>query len=196
MLPVALLANPLAKYATAALAAVLLLGTVYVRGRYDGSAIVEAAVAKEKAAWQVRVAQVQGASDVKAQQVADDYALRAAAYQKQIDELRNRPPRVRVLWKDRIVEKEVERIVRVYVPAAADPAIPRGFVDLHNTAAAGLPLSTEQKPNAGEATDKKLSDVGETVAANYYQCNAVSAQLEALQKVVREYQQRQQEITR
>jgi hypothetical protein len=72
--------------------------------------------------------------------------------------------------------------VPVYVPAQADAActINRGFVRLHDAAAAGElpePARDADAPAAGIA----LSAVAGTVAANYQTCHENAEQLRALQ---------------
>ena len=193
-----ILANPLVKYLTAALAAVLIIIGAYVFGRTDGVRLTESKFEIERARWVTKVAEVQGAADSIALQASRDFLQQKEVYDREIQRLRDRKLPVRVVTKtvEKIVEKEVERIVRVYVPQTTDYPVSKGFVELHNTAAAGLPLREEQKPDAGEATDKRLSDVGETVAANYYSCNATRAQLASLQKVVADFQKKQQELSK
>ena len=178
--------NPMAKYLAAALAAVLLLGGMYVKGRSDGKALTEAAVAEERHKWEIKVAETQSETDVRIANLANEYRSDLGRYQAEIDKLRSRSPETRV----------VERVVRVYVPQTADTTVPRGFVDLHNTAAAGRPLADSPAADAAQPSERRLSDVGTTVARNYYQCNATRAQLEALQAVVAEYQKQQRELTR
>jgi hypothetical protein len=72
----------------------------------------------------------------------------------------------------RTVTRTLIEKVPVYVPASADAqcVVPRGFVQLHDAAAAGLPSPTggpDQAPSGVE-----LSAVAETVAANYGACRA------------------------
>lgn len=178
--------NPLAKYLTAALAAVLLLGGVYVKGRWDGSALTEAAVAEERHKWEMEVAENQSEYDAKITALAADYNASKSKYQAEINKLKKRKPGTVV----------IEKIVEVYIPAKTDTIVPKGFVDLHNTAAGGMPLSDKPKADAEQPSGKKLSDVGTTVATNYYQCNAIRSQLESLQAVVAEFQKKQKELTK
>ena len=84
----------------------------------------------------------------------------------------------------------------MFVPKEVDKPVPKGFVDLHNTAAAGDEISETPQPDAAQPTDKKLSDVATTVAENYYNYHILAARLEALQKIVSEYQLKQKELTK
>lgn len=90
----------------------------------------------------------------------------------------------------RVVREKGDTIIRevpVYVPAQADAAcsINRGFVRLHDAAAAGdlpEPAGDADATAAGIA----LSTVAETVAGNYQSCHENAEQLRALQTWVRE----------
>ena len=85
----------------------------------------------------------------------------------------------------RVVREKGQTIIKevpVYVPAQADAActINRGFVRLHDAAAAGeLPQTTgdADAPASGIA----LSAIATTVAANYQTCHENAEQLKALQ---------------
>ncbi len=85
----------------------------------------------------------------------------------------------------RVVREKGETIIReapVYVSAQADAActINRGFVRLHDAAAAGeLPEPARDADAA--ATGLALSAVAATVAANYQTCHENAEQLRALQ---------------
>jgi len=89
----------------------------------------------------------------------------------------------------RVVREQGETIIKevpVYVPVQADAActINRGFVRLHDAAAAGeLPKPTRDAdaPAPGIA----LSTVAGTIAANYQTCHENAEQLRALQAWVR-----------
>ena len=90
----------------------------------------------------------------------------------------------------RVVREKGDTIIKevpVYVPVQADAActINRGFVRLHDAAAAGElpePAGAADAPAAGLA----LSAVAGTVAANYQACHENAEQLRALQVWVRE----------
>lgn len=90
----------------------------------------------------------------------------------------------------RVVREKGDTIIKevpVYVPVQADAActINRGFVRLHDAAAAGelpKPAGDADAPAAGLA----LSAVAGTVAGNYQSCHENAEQLRALQAWVRE----------
>lgn len=86
----------------------------------------------------------------------------------------------------RVVREKGDTIIKevpIYVPAQADAActVNRGFVRLHDAAAAGeLPTTTGDTDAA--ASDIALSVVATTVAANYQTCHETAEQLRALQE--------------
>ncbi len=97
----------------------------------------------------------------------------------------------------RIVREKGDTIIKevpVYVPVQADAActINRGFVRLHDVAAAGElpePARDADAATAGIA----LSAVARTVAANYQSCHENAEQLRALQAWVREMREKEQD---
>lgn len=178
--------SPAIKYLVIALAAIVLLVGAYIKGRSDGEALTEAAVAAERHKWELKVAQTQAEADKRIAEAAAKYQAKADEYRAEIEKLRKRKPDTKV----------VEKVVEVYVPQRVDTPVPRGLVDLHNTAAEGRPLADAPKSDADQPSTISLSDVGAVVARNYYQCNITRAQLEALQAVVAEYQKKQKELTK
>ena len=134
---------------------------------------------------------IKGASHVQAQWDAavQQQALQAAAARE-----RQAQATVKVVTqyvdRVRIVREKGDTIIKevpVYVPVQADAActINRGFVRLHEAAAAGeLP----EPPGDADATSAglALSAVAGTVAANYQTCHENAEQLRALQAWVSE----------
>ena len=129
---------------------------------------------------------VKGAAHVQAQwdaavqqQTLQVVALRQKQAEATVKVVTQYVDRVRIV---REKGKTIIQEVPVYVPVQADAscAINRGFVRLHDAAAAGeLPEPTRDAdaPAAGIA----LSTVAETVAANYNACHENAEQLIALQ---------------
>jgi hypothetical protein len=90
----------------------------------------------------------------------------------------------------RVVREKGDTIIKevpVYVPVQADAActINRGFVRLHDAAAAGE-LPEPARDTDAAAADIALSTVAGTVATNYQTCHETAEQLRALQTWVRE----------
>jgi hypothetical protein len=90
----------------------------------------------------------------------------------------------------RVVREKGDTIIKevpVYVPVQADAActINRGFVRLHDAAAAGA-LPEPARDTDAAAAGIALSAVAGTVATNYQTCHETAEQLRALQTWVRE----------
>jgi hypothetical protein len=134
---------------------------------------------------------IKGASHVQAQW---DAAIQQQALQTAAIRERQSQATVKVVTqyvdRVRIVREKGETIIKevpVYVPVQADAActINRGFVRLHDAAAAGdLPEPARDADAA--ATGIALSAVAGTVAANYQTCHENAEQLTALQVWVSE----------
>ena len=134
---------------------------------------------------------IKGASHVQAQW---DAAIQQQALQTAAIRERQSQATVKVVTqyvdRVRIVREKGETIIKevpVYVPDQADAActINRGFVRLHDAAAAGdLPEPARDADAA--ATGIALSAVAGTVAANYQTCHENAEQLTALQVWVSE----------
>lgn len=134
---------------------------------------------------------VKGAGHVQAQW---DTAVQQQALQTAAIRERQAQATVKVVTeyvdRVRIVREKGDTIIKevpVYVPVQADAActINRGFVLLHDAAAAG-----ELPESAGDAdaapAEIALSAVARTVAANYQTCHENAEQLRALQVWIRE----------
>ncbi|MGD7095893.1 hypothetical protein [Ralstonia solanacearum] len=93
--------------------------------------------------------------------------------------------------RERVIREKGDTIVKEiprYVPMQADAAcvVPRGFVRMHDTAAAGsLPDSDSGSLDAAPS-GVALSAVAGTVAGNYTDSLANSEQLSTLQQVLRD----------
>jgi len=133
---------------------------------------------------------VKGASRVQAQW---DAAVQQQTLQAAVARERQAQTTVKVVTeyvdRVRVVREKGDTIIKevpIYVPVQADAActINRGFVRLHDAAAAGeLPDSARDSDAA--ATGIALSAVAETVAANYQTCHENAEQLRALQEWAR-----------
>lgn len=129
---------------------------------------------------------IKGASHVQAQWVA---AIQQQALQTAASRERHAQATVKVVTqyvdRVRIVREKGDTIfkeVPVYVPAQADAActINRGFVRLHDAAAAGELPEPARDADAAPA-GIALSSAAGTVAANYQTCHENAEQLRALQ---------------
>ena len=134
---------------------------------------------------------IKGASHVQAQwdaaiqqQTLQAAAVRERQAQATVEVVTQYVDRVRVVREkgDTLIKE-----VPIYVPVQADAActINRGFVRLHDAAAAGeLPEPTRDAD--ATAAGVALSAVAGTVTANYQTCHETAEQLRALQAWVRE----------
>ena len=96
----------------------------------------------------------------------------------------------------RVVREKGDTIIKevpIYVPVQADAActINRGFVRLHDAAAAGELPETARDADAAPA-GLALSAVAGTVAANYQTCHENAEQLRALQAWISEVRAEEQ----
>ena len=118
------------------------------------------------------------------QQALQATAVREEQAQATVEVITQYVDRVRVVREkgDTIIKE-----VPVYVPVQADAActINRGFVRLHDAAAAGA-LPEPARDADAAAADIALSTVAATVATNYQTCHETAEQLKALQTWVRE----------
>ncbi len=87
----------------------------------------------------------------------------------------------------REVGRTIEREVPIYVTQQADAAcaIPRGFVQLHDAAATGVPPAGDPVDPDARAEGLALSTVAATVTGNYTSCHETTAQLKSLQDKLR-----------
>ena len=164
----------------AIIALLSLISGIYIKGRYDGAAIVEAQVIKEKMEWERKVSEAQVGHLQQVSQIHDSYNTVISKYKSEITKLTKNP---------KVVNQYVDR----YVPVETQCNIPQGFVELHNKSASGSSLD-DAPVNSSQATDKTLGGVGSVLAENYYRCNELAARLSALQQIVIEYQKQQKEL--
>ena len=134
---------------------------------------------------------LKGASHVQAQWDAATAAQQQAQAQVQI---RQAEATVQVVtqYVDRIqvVREKGDTLIQevpVYVPVQADAActVHRGFVSLHDAAAAGELPEPSRDPDA-PAEGLALSAVAATVVTNYQTCHENAEQLKALQDWIRQ----------
>ena len=152
---------------------------------YRWLAVTALAVALTGFGW------IKGAGHVQAQwdAAAQQQTLQAAAARE-----RQAQATVKVVTqyvdRVRVVREKGDTIIKevpVYVPVQADAActINRGFVRLHDAAAAGE-LPEPARDADATAADIALSAVAGTVAANYQTCHENAEQLRALQHWISE----------
>jgi hypothetical protein len=153
----------------------------YKNGYKAGVEATELAHNVEKLKWIAKVSELQQQHEDTVNGILTSYNGLVAEYEIEIEKLKSQDPVIRT------------RYIHKYVPVETLCDITKGFVDLHNTAAQGKPLS-ENPVDPNSPTNIKLTDVASTVAVNYYTYNKVVTQLKALQQVVIEFQNRQKEL--
>lgn len=156
---------------------------IYDEGYKAGVESTELKHNVEKLKWIDKVSKMQQEHEATMNGILTSYNSLVAEYETEIEKLKSQDPIIKT------------RYIHKYVPVETKCDIPKGFVDLHNTAAQGKPLS-ESPINTNATTNITLQDVGSTVAVNYYQYNKVVDQLKALQQVVIEFQMKQKELTK
>lgn len=171
---ISLLSSKYAKYGLVALAAVLIVGGIYWKGRSDGKAIIEAKYAEEKIRWEQQIADMQQNFNQSATEIVEGYQDQLASYKRTIEDLK----------KNKVIK---------YV-GKSDCKVTNGFVDLHNTTAKGK-SPADPKPGAYEPSNKNLNEVASAVSQNYLICAENADKLKALQEVVKSFQKAQQSLT-
>lgn len=170
-------AKPVSKYLAIALVSLMLLSGSYVKGRRDGYNLVSGQLAQQQLEWQAKVNDLQLAHQRDVDDIELQYVTDVNALESQIEKLKKTP-----------------RIITKYVPVQVDKAVPKGLVALHDRSALGKDLDVDVA-DAAEPSDIKLSQFGVTVADNYTSCAQDRARLTALQKLVRQFQAQQRELT-
>jgi hypothetical protein len=93
--------------------------------------------------------------------------------------------------RERVIRLKGDTIIKEvprYVPVQADAAcvVPRGFVRLHDAAAAGTVPTPDTRDADAAPSGVALSAVAGTVAANYTDCHVDAARLSSLQQTLRD----------
>lgn len=93
--------------------------------------------------------------------------------------------------RERVIRLKGDTIIKEvprYVPVQADAAcvVPRGFVRLHDAAAAGTVPNPDTRDADAAPAGVALSTVAGTVAANYTDCHVDAARLSSLQQTLRD----------
>lgn len=172
------LAEPAVKYVGGLSLAILLFTGAYVKGRYDGHALAGVQVTQAKAEWQAHVAGLQLIHQKEISDIAGEYIQETWVLRDRVEWLKKHP-----------------KIITKYIPKAVDIEVPTGFVELHDKAVAGASLDVEEVVDAAKPSGTKLSKVGVLINENYNTCNVEKAQLAALQKIIINFQKKQQEVT-
>lgn len=155
------------------LSAILLAGTIYVKGRYDGANKVMLEYAEEKLAWEKKINETQEKLNASIEDTIKTYIKDTVQTKEVIKYVKSKPT-----------------VVTKYIPDDRCE-IPNSFVDLHNKAVDNKSLGELTDTNATGTSNRKLTDVAATITLNYYQYNEMKSKLEALQNIVKTYKKQQ-----
>lgn len=123
---------------------------------------------------------------------ADKAEATAATLRKQLDNTKSATVTVtQFVDRERVIRLKGDTIIKEvprYVPVQADAAcvVPRGFVRLHDAAAAGALPDSDTGDTDSAPSGIALSAVAGTVAANYADCHVDAARLSSLQQTLRD----------
>lgn len=140
--------------------------------------------------WQERISTLQKEYSDKLSEITQEYQDKELLLQTALDTVdetkeeqeKNKPSPV------------ITKYVRIYLPVQVDRPVPKGIIKLHNLSAKGLPLSKDNQTDAAEESKVPLSTVASTVAKNYYQYNIQRERMIALQRMVKDFQQKQHDL--
>ncbi len=116
----------------------------------------------------------------------------AAALRTQLDNAKSATVTVtQYVDRERVIRLKGDTIIKEvprYVPVQADAAcvVPRGFMRLHDAAAAGTVPNSDTGDADAAPAGIALSAVAGTVAANYTDCHVDAARLTSLQQTLRD----------
>ena len=125
-------------------------------------------------------------------QRADQAETTAATLRTQLDNAKAATVTVtQYVDRERVIRLKGDTIIKEvprYVPVQADAAcvVPRGFVRLHDAAAAGTVPNPDTRDADAAPSGVALSTVAGTVAANYTDCHVDAARLTSLQQTLRD----------
>ncbi len=177
MFPLPLLTSFLSVKNLAIVIGVLVLAIgLYIKGRSDGADKVELEYAQQKIEWQNKITSMQEEFDNAILKNMEDYLAESSKNKEIIRYVKSKP-----------------QIITKYVTKDSDNKceIPNTFVELHNKAVDNTKMTELHTLNSSGPSNKKLSDVANTVTLNYYQYNEMKNKLETLQNIVKEYQNQQ-----
>lgn len=148
-----------------AVAALLLSGGAYIKGRLDGEALADA--------------EHQKAATI-ASEKARDIEAKAASITVDVGQ-KHAEALAEIVVVNRIITREVPRYVTIEADRRCD--VPAGFVSLHDAAAGGrVPEVSGTAGSPDDPSGVALSAVAATVAGNYGTCHAAIEQVKAWQE--------------
>ena len=149
---------------------------IYDSGYDNGVAYVNETVANERIQWQAKINELQANNDTTVATITANHKTTVEQLNKQIETLKANP-----------------KIVTKYITKTTPCTVTNGFALLHDRAATNVPLTTMVPDNVDQPSEYSLDDVANTVAINYHDCNVCLDRLKALQEIIKQYQNKQQQ---
>lgn len=156
--------------------ALVLVGGVYIKGRYDGADKMKLEYAEEKMAWEKKINETQEKLNTSVQEAIKNYTKDTVTTKEVIKYVKSKPT-----------------VVTKFIPDDRCE-VPNSFVDLHNKAVDNKTLHELSETTATGISDKKLTDVAATITLNYYQYNEMKTKLETLQNIIKTYKKQQSNL--
>lgn len=153
----------------------ILYGT-YNFGYKNGVTEVSQTIAAERVVWESKVKNVETEFNNYKIELEAKHKTEVSEYEKQITALRDNP---------KIVTKYITKEVPV----------PCTFELLHNRLVDGTPINTMIPDGYTCSKDYSLSDFSNVLITNYSNCRLAMQRLEALQKIVKDYQEKQNKLS-
>ena len=153
----------------------VLYGT-YNYGYKSGINEISQTIASERVVWENKVKETETKFNEYKVTLEAQHKSEVKEYEKQIATLRDNP---------KIVTKYITKEVQV----------PCTFELLHNRLVDGTPINTMIPDDYSCAKEHSLTDVSNVLITNYSNCRLAMERLEALQKIVKDYQTKQEALT-
>ena len=150
---------------------------IYDKGYDNGVQYVNEQVTLQRQQWEQRVEQLQDQHNITIATITQKHNDQIDQLNKQIQTLKDHP---------KIITKYVDRTVPVT----------NGIATAHDRAAQNIPLyimlPDNFKPN--DPSEYSSADLVNTIVKNYNSCNVCIQRLTALQDIVKQYQQKQNQM--
>ena len=164
----------------AVVGAIAIVGAIgwgsYNVGYDNGVQYVQNEVTKQKQDWEKQINDLQQAHNIQLATLTQQHKDSVANLNKQIETLKKHP-----------------KIITKYV---TDNKISNGITLIHDRSVNKVPLSTMIPDNidVNQVSEYSETDLANTLAINYSNCNICVERLDALQKIIKQYQQNQSQV--
>jgi len=150
---------------------------LYNKGYDNGVAEITAKITAEKIQWEKKVSELQNDNDRKIELIEKEYAQKVTTLNSEIDKLRKNP-----------------KVIKQYIPI--DSNISKGTVLLHDRLACGVGINEVIPDDIDVSLESEygVTDLVNTVAVNYNNCNQCIEKLTTLQTIVKQFMEKQQKL--